>query len=82
MIRFVYYCGGCDAKAESGHVQQRFQSFSGRAYGFGRHHIIADPIADAPDGWVAFDLIGATYCPDCAAEIWPDEPQTALEDKP
>lgn len=72
MIRFVYYCGGCDNVAEAGHVRQQFESFSGRGYGFGAYRVIADPVMDAPDGWVAFDLIGATYCPGCAAEIWPE----------
>ena len=72
MIRFVYYCGGCDAKAEAGHVYRQFESISGRDYGFGTYRVIADPVMDTPDGWVAFDLIGATYCPDCAAEIWPE----------
>ena len=69
MIKFVYYCGGCDAKAESGHVRQTFRSFSGRDYGFGQYHVIADPEKDAPEGWIAFDLIGATYCPTCAESL-------------
>ena len=71
-ISFLYRCDGCNNEATAGHVRRVFKSFSGRNHGFGVHHVDADPVRDAPDGWVAFDLIGATYCPDCAAEIWPE----------
>ena len=70
MIKMTAHCGGCDATTPAGQVRQVFRSFSGRSYGLGNYHEAIE--WDLPDGWVKFDLIGCTYCPSCAAEIWPE----------
>lgn len=77
-IRFVFRCDGCEAKAEAGHVRRTFEAFNGKGYGFGTYRVIANPEDDAPEGWVAFDLIGCTYCPDC----WKDIQSNALDERP
>lgn len=69
MIKMTAHCGGCPATVDAGRVVQTFRSFSGRDYGFGQHHIEIQWAL--PEGWVRFDHIGCTYCPECAAEIWP-----------
>ncbi len=68
-IRFLYRCDGCNNEAVSGHVSRTFESFSGRDHGFGVHRVEANPERDAPDGWIAFCILGCTYCPDCAKEL-------------
>ncbi len=70
-ISFLYRCDGCNNEAVSGHVRRTFESFSGRDCGFGAYRVDADPIRDAPDGWIAFCAIGCTYCQDCAASLEP-----------
>lgn len=70
-VRVTFHCGGCDAVADGTRaLQQRFVSFSGRGHGFGSYEY--DTARDVvPSGWVAYDMIGATYCPKCAEELWP-----------
>jgi len=66
-VNVVFRCGGCDAVAEGTKaLRKRFQSLSGRDWGFG------GPVWDAhvedvvPEGWVAFDpYTYACYCPTC-----------------
>lgn len=65
-IQLIYCCDGCGAEARSGRVARKFESFNGQGYGFGVYRIDADPVRDAPDGWIAFCIIGCTYCPSCA----------------
>lgn len=65
----IYQCGGCDAEAKSRALSRRFESVSGRSYGFGRW-IYDTPESVAPAGWVVFDpYTGCTYCPSCWREI-------------
>lgn len=68
-MKITAICGGCNATADAGRVVQRFHSISGRGLGVGRYCIEID--WTLPDDWVPFDLIGCTYCPECAKEIWP-----------
>ena len=72
MITVTFHCGGCSAKAEgTSNVKQTFHGITGRPHGFGSY-VEEKPSTKAPEGWVAFDIIGATYCPKCAEEIWPE----------
>jgi hypothetical protein len=72
MNTVTFHCGGCDAVAPgTRHIQQHFRGFNGKGYGFGKYEV-ESVLKVVPDGWVAFDLIGATYCPKCAAEIFPE----------
>lgn len=72
MITVTFHCGGCDNTAKgTSHIRQEFKGLSGRGHGFGSYHE-ERASTKAPDGWVAFDSIGATYCPKCADELWPD----------
>ena len=70
MIRVVFSCGGCDAEAfGTAPLTRRFESVSGRDHGIGRY-VPANTVQDVtPPGWVAYDMIGATYCPTCWTEI-------------
>lgn len=70
-ISVTFHCNGCDAVAGGkSRIRQHFESL----YGGGLGVLRVDSVKDVcPDGWVAFDMIGATYCPKCAAEIWPAE---------
>lgn len=69
-ISLTFHCGGCDATAPgTDRIRQRFEGTQGN-WGFG-HHVETKASDLAPEGWVAFDLIGATYCPKCADDIWP-----------
>lgn len=70
MIRVVFDCDGCDATTiGTDRLKRHFESFSGRDYGFGRWVPSNTIESVTPDGWIAYDLIGATYCPKCWAEI-------------
>lgn len=71
MITMTAHCGGCEATTDAGKVVQRFNSFDGTGHGLGRHSVEIE--WTLPADWVRFDLIGCTYCPQCAAEIWPKE---------
>lgn len=68
MVKVIFQCGGCDAKAEA-HVSRQFVSVSGRSYGFGSY--VEQKVSDvAPKGWIAFDpYTSCTYCPECWASI-------------
>jgi hypothetical protein len=71
-VRVILSCGGCDATAEGTQpIRRRFHGTHGD-WGLGRY--LTDPITDAaPEGWVMFDpYTQATYCPDCWAQIDPD----------
>jgi len=72
-VRLVLECGGCDATATSETWRREFHGVTGRSYGFFRCHL-PDPTTVCPPGWVLWDLIGATYCPDCWASICEDSP--------
>lgn len=74
-VSVKFHCNGCDAVDEgTDRIRQRFESLYGG--GFGVYKV--DSVQSVcPDGWVAFDMIGATYCPKCAAEIWPAEQPAA-----
>jgi hypothetical protein len=70
-VVYRFTCGGCDAKyvSKSEIVNRRFESVSGRTYGFGRY-VTEIPEPKPPAGWVAFDpYTGCCYCPECWAEI-------------
>ena len=68
MIKILFECGGCDAKAE-GWLKREFVSISGRSWGFGSYRETKAQEA-APEGWVAFDpYTGCTYCPECWESI-------------
>lgn len=72
MVTVLFRCDGCEAQAPgTDRITQEFRSFSGRSWGFGKYHT-ASVLSVCPEGWIAFDLIGATYCPKCAAEIFPE----------
>jgi hypothetical protein len=73
-VMLQWTCGGCFATATSGPVRQRFESVNGRGYGLGSFRV--DSVRDhTPEGWTAFDSIGATYCPSCTEELWPTAEQ-------
>lgn len=61
-------CGSCDVEKEVP-IKRIFQSFSGRGYGLGVYHVPTVEQAVADTGWMAFDIIGCTYCPACWKEI-------------
>jgi len=71
-IKVTFECNGCDAKTDPVILNHEFVSITGKSHGFGsRQFERAQDLA--PDGWCVADIIGCTYCPDCCAEIWPDE---------
>lgn len=80
-VSVKFHCNGCDAAAEGkSRIRQHFEPLYGNRGGLCR--IVVETIDSVcPDGWIAFDLVGATYCPKCAAEIWPDEAPAAAEDR-
>lgn len=68
-VTVTYSCDGCFSVSSPVPIKQRFESFSGRGHGFGRH--LVDNVAHAaPQDWCAFDALGCTYCPDCAKELF------------
>jgi len=67
-VRLLLECGGCDATATSEPWRQEFYGFNGKGHGFGKYRL-PDPASVCPPGWVLWDLIAATYCPDCWASI-------------
>lgn len=76
VVRVTFHCGGCDAVAEGTKaLQQRFVSLNGRGFGIG-HYAYETALDAVPLGWVAYDTIGATYCPKCADELWPAQPES------
>ena len=72
-VRLLLECGGCDATATSERWRREFHGVTGRSFGFGRYHL-PDPESVCPPGWVLWDRISATYCPDCWASICEDSP--------
>ena len=72
-VRLLLECGGCDATATSEPWRREFRSFSGRGHGWGSY-VMPDPTEVCPEGWVLWDLINATYCPDCLASIVAESP--------
>ena len=66
-----YECNGCFAKAEGTEpLQLRFESVTGRSYGFGSPRLVKSAASVAPAGWVAFDpYTYLCYCPECWAKI-------------
>ncbi len=87
LVTLQFSCGGCfkevDVKAKS-RVRQEFRGISGRPWGFGSYIItptIEKLVEDStPEGWVVFDLIGCTYCPECWADIDSDAQPVAEEE--
>lgn len=80
-IKLIFACDGCEAVAEPVAFRRKFKGFNGKSYGFG---VNVWPNVDdlTPEGWCAADLIQCTYCPKCAAELWPnDELQEANHDQ-
>ena len=72
--KLLLSCDGCHAKVTSERwLQRRFNSFSGKGYGFGVwEHDTPQDIA--PEGWIISDpYTGCTYCPECWVEITKDE---------
>lgn len=71
-VRVTFHCDGCDAKADGVRsLRREFVSLSGRGYGFGNY--VYDNVIDVvPEGWIVYDIIGATYCPTCAKGLYPD----------
>ena len=67
-VHVIYNCDGCFATTEPIHLGSKFVGINGRSYGFGKRHY-EQPKDKAPDGWVAYDLIGCCYCPTCAADL-------------
>jgi hypothetical protein len=73
-------CDGCDAEAHSEAFRKRFESVSGRAWGFGAWKT---PELDTivPPGWVWCDPHTAcTYCPECWKQIESDKATAMGED--
>ncbi len=69
-VTVKFQCSGCWKEADgTTSLRRRFQSITGKSYGFGTWHTDI-PEDVAPEGWVAFDpYTGCCYCPDCWAEI-------------
>ena len=67
-VRMTFECDGC-GESTSINVRREFHAFNGAAYGFGYHHVNSDPSAIAPPGWIAYCVVGCTYCPDCAVGL-------------
>ena len=68
----LFRCDGCNNEAVGDVFTRKFESLSGRGYGFGRYEY-TDVRHTTPDGWVAFDFAtGCTYCPDCLSAIGGD----------
>lgn len=67
-VRVTFHCGGCDAVAPG--TKPLYREFRGSCgtWGVGHYHV-PSPEDVCPEGWIAYDLIGATYCPKCWAEI-------------
>lgn len=73
-INVIFECDRCH-KTEKGtsRIFEEFVFVSGKSYGPGEYHELPASSV-APDGWVPFDAIGCTYCPDCADEIFETKP--------
>jgi hypothetical protein len=69
-------CDGCDAETHSEPIRKRFESVSGRSYGFGSWRA-PDVDAAVPAGWVWSDpYTSCTYCPKCWAGLDENKPDT------
>jgi len=76
-ITVTFACNGCFKVAEeTPRLARHFDSFNGKGHGFG--HYRYDTAEDVtPEGWVAYDIIGCCYCPDCVAELERPEEELA-----
>jgi len=71
-VKVVFSCGGCDAVADgTAFLRREFISFNGKGWGFGRYKD-QKPVDVLPDRWMIYDIVGATYCPKCADELYPE----------
>ena len=78
-VTVKFSCNGCFTEADgTTFLRRRFITASGKRWGWGKYK--TDSVEDVvPEGWVAFDSIGASYCPECWAEIEaPETDETAL----
>jgi hypothetical protein len=59
-------CDGCEAEVHSEPIKKRFESVSGRSYGFGTwQQPVIDEVVQST-GWVWSDpYTSCTYCPKC-----------------
>lgn len=71
-VKVIYECDGCEIKSELIRLGRQFKGVCGRTYGFGRY-AYDQPQDKAPEGWIAYDLIGCCYCPECTNELFPEE---------
>ncbi len=75
MIIVTFHCGGCEAKTQGTEpIRRKFHSMfniGGHNAGLGQYKW-ETPADVVPEGWVASDQIGCTYCPTCADDIWPE----------
>jgi hypothetical protein len=67
-VKVTYECDGCENVSDPVMLESKFVALSGKSYGLGSR--VCERAKDkAPAGWIAYDLIGCCYCPDCAAEF-------------
>jgi len=72
-ITVNFECSGCwDKSPGTKPLGRKFVSITGRSYGFGSYQY--DTIDDViPEGWISYDIVGCTYCPKCASELYPTQ---------
>ena len=67
-VEVTFKCDGCDNKSNAIRLDSKFIGINGKSYGFGTRQY-EQPKDKAPEGWIAYDLIGCTYCPTCAENL-------------
>jgi hypothetical protein len=71
-VRIHLTCNGCFAETTTEPLKRIFHSFNGLGHGFGRYEEPTVDKAVDPTDWVAFDIIGCTYCPECQKSLEAD----------
>ena len=71
-IEVHFKCSGCDAVADGTRPIRRdfIPRWNSSEWGAFKVESVTNV---TPPGWVPFCPAGATYCPKCAKEIWPED---------
>jgi ribosomal protein L33 len=68
-VRIHMTCNGCDAETYTEPMRRVFHGFNGKGHGFGVYEEPTVEKAVEPTGWIAFDIINCTYCPECRKQV-------------
>ena len=67
-IQTKFVCNGCFNEEQGGILKREFISANGKGYGFGQYNY-QTALDVAPEGWLPYCIVGATYCPECVKEL-------------